>query len=394
MKIPDLCSPRFCSHLSTLAVLSSPALLALACGTGGGTGAPQTSNMVTAGSGTTAGAPGTPTGGGMTSSSTTGTAGATMPNVGGNVTTSGAGMTSAAGTAPTGGTTSGMGGTSPTAGTGGVAGATAPVAGNDTGGATMSTGGTPEVGGAGADPVAGATSTGGSGDGSGCANAAVCDDFESGTLSADWIIQMDSTPAPEIDSAKGANGSSSSLKTTGTSQQSFVAREVPGQAFYTRAYMNFEQSTAQMTGHGWFIVGATNVTSGNEEQMRFGSSGNHGHNEIDFNVYGPSCGGEKTQFSDGASDGGAGWQGNTFDSVLFDANTWYCVEAFFNGPGNEFQLWVDGEEVPGLHVTEATMCAGWSPTYTHIKFGAGANSTIGAIWYDDVAVSQTRVGCE
>jgi hypothetical protein len=47
-----------------------------------------------------------------------------------------------------------------------------------------------------------------------------------------------------------------------------------------------------------------------------------------------------------------------------------------------------------LHVTEETMCAAWSPTYTHIKFGAGANGDIGAIWYDDVAVSTSRVPCK
>jgi hypothetical protein len=75
------------------------------------------------------------------------------------------------------------------------------------------------------------------------------------------------------------------------------------------------------------------------------------------------------------------------------ADQWYCVEGYFNGTGHEFQLWIDGAEIPGLHVTEATMCAAWSPTYTHIKFGAGANSEIGAIWYDDVAVSTTRIGC-
>jgi hypothetical protein len=226
-----------------------------------------------------------------------------------------------------------------------------------------------------------------------CASATICDDFESG-LNSTWQIQKDSSPAPEVDTTKGANGSASSLKIVGTSQQSFIAVEVPGQAFYVRAYMNFEQSTEQMNGHGWFIVGADNLTSGGGEQMRFGSSGNHGHKEIDFNVYGAGCGGEKTQFSDGASDGAAGWNGNTFDSVLLDANQWYCVEAFFNGTGDEFQLWIDGEEVPGLHVTEDTMCVGWSPTYTHIKFGAGANSNIGTIWYDDVGVSTSRLGCK
>ncbi len=227
----------------------------------------------------------------------------------------------------------------------------------------------------------------------GCGNAVVCDDFESGMSSA-WVVQPNSTPAPSVDTTKGANGSAASLKVLGTSQQSFVAVPVPAQSFFFRAYMNFEQSTEQMNGHGWFVVGADNVTQGDEQQMRFGSSGNHGHKEIDFNVYGNSCSGEKTQFSDGASDGAAGWNNTQYPSYKFNAGTWYCVEGHFNGPANEFQLWIDDTEVPGLHVTAASMCANWSPTYTHVKFGAGANSDIGAIWYDDIAVSTERIGCK
>jgi hypothetical protein len=246
------------------------------------------------------------------------------------------------------------------------------------------------VGGAGQG--SGGDAQGGAGPVTGCASAVICDDFEDG-LDAGWEIQMDSQPPPEVDTTKAASGSAS-LRVDGTSQQSFVAVPVPAQAFYVRARMNFAQSTEQMNGHGWFIVAADNVTSGSGNQMRWGSSGNHGHKEIDFNVYGNTCNGEKTQFSDGASDGASGWENIQYESVLLQADQWYCVEAFFNGPGHEFQLWIDGQEVPGLHVTEATMCPAWSPTYTHVKFGAGANSNIGNIWYDDVAVSESRVGCE
>jgi hypothetical protein len=261
------------------------------------------------------------------------------------------------------------------------------------GGAGTGAAGMAAGGGAG-DGMAGGGAGGSAGTGSGdpCATAAICDDFEGG-MDAGWTIQPNSTPAPVVDATKGAHGSSSSLKVDGTSSQAFITFPVPGQAFYVRANMQFAQGTAQMTGHGWFIVGADNITQGDANQMRFGSSGNHGHNEIDFNVYGDGCNGEKTQFSDGASDGASGWTNTPYDRVLLDADKWYCVEAFFNGPADEFQLWIDGTEVPGLHVTPATMCASWAPTYTHIKFGAGANSSIGNIWYDDVAVSTARLGC-
>ena len=256
-------------------------------------------------------------------------------------------------------------------------------------GGALATGGAAGVGGS---PAAGGS--GGSPGGDPCTTAALCDDFEGGMDPA-WSIQMDSQPQPVVDTTKGANGSSSSLRTTGTTQQSFVTFPVPGQQLYVRTYMNFENATSTISPHGWYIVGADNVTSGGGAQMRFGSSGNHGHgsSELDFNVYNGGCTGEKTQFSDGASDGNQGW-GNTTDDVLnFEANTWYCVETYFNGTGHEFRFWVDGTEHQGLHVTEATMCDAWAPTYTHVKLGAGANGDVGDVWFDDVVISTSPIGC-
>ena len=273
-------------------------------------------------------------------------------------------------------------------------GGTAAGGGSDVGssGGTATSGGNTGAGGTVAG-AGGGTASGGAPGGTGCASATICDDFEGGIDPA-WGIQPDSTPAPSVDASKGANGSSSSLKVVGSSQQSFVTLPVPAQAFYVRTYVNFQQSTAEMSGHGWFIVGSDNVTSGGGAQMRMGSSGNHTTGkQIDFNVYGGGCNGEKTQFSVGASDGAAGWSNTPHPAVQFDKDKWYCVEAFFDGPNNEFRYWIDGTEVPGLHVTEATMCDNWAPTYTHVKIGAGANGDIGSIWYDDLGVSTTRIGC-
>lgn len=300
----------------------------------------------------------------------TGNGGAAQPGVGGSAPGSGGEVVSP-----------GAGGTVEAAGGTGI------------GGSPEGAGGVVESAGGAAAEAGGSLGSGGDLAADPCDSAAICDDFEGG-MDAGWIVQPDSVPAPVIDTTKAKNGSSS-LKVTGTSQQAFVAFPVPAQAFYTRAYMNFEQNTLDMSGHGWFVVAADNVTSGGESQIRFGSSTNHGHAEVDMNFYAPTCGGgEKTQFSDGASDGGAGWNGETTDRVNFTAGQWYCVEVYFNGPGNEAQVWVDRSALPGLHVTEASMCAGWAPNFTHIKFGAGANGNIGSIWYDDVAVSTTRIGCD
>ncbi len=315
------------------------------------------------------------------------------------------------GSATTGGTSSDSGG-SPNA-TGGLGSGGGPLASGGAGlegsggdgssasgaGASMSTGGAGVSGGApgtggGATESGGGPSAGGSVGGDPCATASLCDDFEGG-IDAAWQIQPDSTPVPMIDSSKGANGSSSSVVVEVTSQQSFIAAAVPAQSFYVRTYMMLEQSTTMASGHAWFIVGADSLSQGSGAQMRFGASTNHGHAETDFNVYGsPSCSGEKTHFSDGANDAAQGWQNTTDEIMNLGANQWYCVEAFFNGDQHEFRLWVDDVEHEGFHVTADKMCPNWSPTYTHIKIGGGANGNFGKIWYDDVVVSTSRVGCK
>ncbi len=295
---------------------------------------------------------------------------------------------------------SGSGGTSTSSGgsAGAVAGGAAGSSGSGgttagTGGAAGSNAGTSSGGNAG---------TGGGGGGSGgttggdpCAGAAICDDFEAATIDSAWTPQMDSTPAPALDTTKFHSGAQS-VKFVGSSQQSFLVAPVPAQAFRIRAYVNFENATTSQSGHSWFIVAADNATSGMASQIRLGQSTQDGTPMLDLNVYSTQ---EHTQFSNGAGDGCNGcWTNKPNSPFQFAADTWYCVEAFYNGPANEFQVWVDEEEVVGLHVTPTTMALAnggtWSPTYQYIKLGFGANTNPGAVWYDDVIVSTSAIGCQ
>lgn len=212
-------------------------------------------------------------------------------------------------------------------------------------------------------------------------------------MDAAWLVQKDSVPAPALDTAKAYSGASS-LKVKNSSSQSFLAYPVPAQKFYARAYVNFSKGTANVTGHAWYIVASDNVTQGEENQIRWGASSNHGHPELDMNVYAGTCGGEKTQFSDGGTDGNGGWNNTSTDPVLLNADTWYCVEILFDSVGHESRVWIDETELTGLHVTETSMCTAWSPAYTHIKFGAGSNGDDSDIWYDDIAVSTSPIGCD
>jgi hypothetical protein len=88
--------------------------------------------------------------------------------------------------------------------------------------------------------------------------------------------------------------------------------------------------------------------------------------------------------------------------LQFAANTWYCVEAFFNGaPGaSEFRLWINDTEVPEMHVTDfrgstnGAPRTAWAPTYNYLKVGANDyDANLGRIWYDDVVIATGHIGC-
>jgi len=77
----------------------------------------------------------------------------------------------------------------------------------------------------------------------------------------------------------------------------------------------------------------------------------------------------------------------------WQGNTWYCVEAHFGN--GEFQVWVDGVEVPHMHVTDWNgRLATWSVTYNVGKIGGQGNGNLGQVWWDDVAYSLERIGCD
>ena len=64
-------------------------------------------------------------------------------------------------------------------------------------------------------------------------------------------------------------------------------------------------------------------------------------------------------------------------------DTWYCLEFYFDGPGQETRILVDGTEVPALHTTD------WGTyDYKIFKLGyekyGGQNKTL---WYDDLALA-------
>jgi len=347
------------------------------------------------------GSAGAPYAGGSTSAET----GATSGGIGGVVETP-----ALAGAASGGGAAADAGGEFDVAG-GGQSGN----ASGRSGDAVSSTGGTGGSSGGASDepPVAGSPASGNSS--ISLLNPAaiiVEDNFDAATASnppdsSKWesYEAWASSFAPVVDAAKFHSAPNSvRIQSTNVGYGSFLVPKsgfpVEGNRFYVRVYINWEKATASIMGHSGFIVGATDrQNNGTEVRLGISNKGPGDEAMIDLNLIG-GPGGEVTRYSNGFTDGGDPGQvsGNGFQ---FQADTWVCLEAFFNGGGNEFRVWADGAEIEAMHVTDFQGSPGgaprtaWAPTYSVLKIGAqDYDANLGKIWYDDVVVARERVGCD
>lgn len=93
-------------------------------------------------------------------------------------------------------------------------------------------------------------------------------------------------------------------------------------------------------------------------------------------------------------------------SAALPTGAWECVEFEVDGTNGQIHTWLNGTAVPGL--TEdgvptpdidnqwlAGAGAGWRPALTDLRlgwesYGGGGNDTL---WFDDVALGTSRIGC-
>jgi hypothetical protein len=302
------------------------------------------------------------------------------------------GAAGSAGSGPTGGA-AGVGGSAGTAGSAGTGGA-AGTGGSAGSGGNGGTGGTSGVGGS-----AGAGGT----DGVGCAGAdIVCDDFEDATISASFRATAQALPV--LSTERAHSGAQSLLFAPEGQIGRFLTTSAAfpsGGQLFMRLFMNFQNATVDMSGHTGFLVGATADSNGDE--LRLGQS-QPGCNAIDQLLdlnHEPT---DRTMCSSGLVSGGNPGDFMNAGETL-QANTWYCVETFWDRVVGEFRIWIDGRELQVLHATATSWCppnqqscatpSPWPIPFTQVKFGTQIyNGEVGNIWYDDVAYSTTRVGCQ
>jgi hypothetical protein len=223
-------------------------------------------------------------------------------------------------------------------------------------------------------------STGGSGggpvQGGGCAGADIfCSDFEADALPAELTFfpaYLRDRAASFVSVDTTGHSGTRSVKVNGTDFSQMLGVDVPA-TFWGRVYMKSDTDIQQ--GHNTYIAATTGDGDPNAgEHIRIGEH---------------QCQLELNRKSDDAERLSNGGMYTCSGGVKLLANTWYCLEFFYDGPGREVRVFVDGAEVDALHVTD------WGP-YDYRLFKLGFEKYHGAaktLWYDDLALGRARVSC-
>jgi hypothetical protein len=235
-----------------------------------------------------------------------------------------------------------------------------------------------------------------------CAGRLVCDDFEKGTVGAKpgapWSIAGNKGTAL-LDATRAYSGKQSvkvaidATTSTDTYRRAMLNISgaplvpVPGNSFYGR-FMIWTDRIPDAKVH-WTIAHA---------------DGPQGTLTATYN-YGGMGGLMANYYRNTAPKVTDCWQTK---AQTFPTNAWTCVAYQYDGKNNEMRFWLDGKEIPELHVvgntkddstcTEKGIDGKWyAPTFKNVSVGwesyqhdvAGAH----AAWIDDVILDDAPIAC-
>ena len=228
----------------------------------------------------------------------------------------------------------------------------------------------------------------------GCAGAALCDGFETqtgSTPSGDWaVVSPDCSGAgtAAIDTATTHSGSRS-VRINGAAgycNHVFIRSTKNlgnvGSVRYGRIWVR--HTTAQPTEHTTMMA-MVDAADGNKDLRLGGQNGALQWNRASDDATLPE------QSPAGVAQ-----------SVPLPTNRWTCVEFMVDGAAGQLRTWLDGTAITGLTADGAPTHdidgqwynRTWRPQLTDLKlgwesYGGGADT----LWYDDVALGSSRIGC-
>jgi len=285
------------------------------------------------------------------------------------------------------------------------------------GGSACSTEDRDYSGGSGGSGGDGGSGGGGGGSSNACATALACDDFEAHTIKADPTGPFSkAVTAGEvfIDDTRAFSGKHSVRLSTGATDGFKAALlnyndpaklPAPNNAVYGR--MMFWLESAPASEINWnFIIGLGAVPDpvfGSYAAVyRYGGQ----YPVLEGSTFVGSQLMANYGTPDSFNDPPVGPSTNCWnhsDKKVVPVAKWTCAEFHFDGANNEMQFWLDGAEVPDLHVQKygqgcASQAADYpwiAPTFTDIFVGweSYVLDEPRTIWIDDLAIGTERLGC-
>ena len=202
-----------------------------------------------------------------------------------------------------------------------------------------------------------------------------CSEFEADAIPAElvfWPEHLRATQTLVTLDPSLAHGGTRSLKVTGTDFSQMLAATVPSK-FWGRVYLRSD--TDIQAGHNTYVAAGTGT--GDPNNGTYIRIGEH-QCQLELN--------RSTDDKELLSNGG---QYMCEGGVKLLKDTWYCLEFYFDGPGQETRVFVDGTEASALHSTD------WG-VFDYKVFKLGFEKYHGeskTLWYDDLAIGSAQLGC-
>ncbi|MDG4808777.1 cellulose-binding domain-containing protein [Micromonospora sp. WMMD1120] len=228
----------------------------------------------------------------------------------------------------------------------------------------------------------------------GCAGAVLCDGFEN---------QTGSTPSGEwsVVNPDCSGAGTASIDTTTTHSGSRAVRINGAAGYCNHVFVRSSKNLASVGSVRYARIWVRHTTAQPTDHTTMITMTDAADNNRDLRLGGQNGALQWNRASDDATLPEQSPAG-VAQSVPLPTNRWACVEFMVDGATGQLRTWLDGAAIAGLtadgvpthDIDGQWYNRTWRPQLTDLRlgwesYGAGADT----LWYDDVAVGSSRIGC-